>query len=999
VARITRTYGLPYKGYLGAMKAFDCPLDYAAEGSSDMLYHPANGSFVRRGGMTIKGDTAPSNANEVTGLLESKCSMRDRQLAELDSPSLTDGAQTHSVLFTKDFPASGSTYSDEGVFGQLYFRSTNTNTNQVCGKSFSATHYPAPSSATPNFMCVPLWYSSGGSAGGLTRLNTLLARRFHCPGSRRFLDVGDWRHFPSFFGTPSKWNRRFNDSDSTAENEQHFLSGPVPPLVMPTVTFDATESTTGAWRNGQRFYISVMFQQDDGSWSMPMMPRGPSSTLAGGFGFVTCGGTDKTKYRAFATWTNIPIGPPGTKARALLRTDSIFTLEDGVGGNPPPDSLKIIKVINNNTATSYVDYGGDDSSLLADPDKLYLRYDHIMPPPARYIFDFDGRTGHGYGRSSRCAIFLAPTGTTVSGDRNKSIDTDALYAATAVYHYQENGAQLILKKTVSGSTTQLAISAASATLQDIADTINATTTASACGEWRAQVAPGASTESASLNLFPTTTAIGTCTMVSGQAYLTAPTNSAAAKAACAVGVRLYAATGLPAACYVKAVGPESTSTKIYLCNASGAAVTCTANASAAVTAYSDVGDDASVGDATLGNVRVISGSYYGCLYFKNTYFAREPSGKSAVWMTVGGPKQVRQSANAFVSDASNKHIPPGNPGICMGGGGLADGAVILYANERHILRNTRGGRTGLDEDYRLDRATRTGCVSDDSVVVGFGWVGYMGTEGYMACDLSNEINLTRALWDAGSNYGGLGPEISACISGATQDTDSGQMHAAVAGHRLHLSYRSGGTGLMPNRRATMDFGEGSQASGLGQLVSPEGAPWGWSTPLVQAAQGGYGKCASMGFVRRSSGLELYAASSGNYGSMGDGRVDLLDSGSTDNGSAIGCELRSPIDLCETLKYKAVDSTLVKYRGATSGVSAMIVGFTGASTPPSSTIPLVPVANDEALMGVCRQALQWGQAVRGANKAVQFSFIDNSAATPAGEIWGAETTVDILDTYD
>ena len=998
--RVSRTYGFPFRGYMGSLSPHACPNDYATIGSYNYLYRSSDGSFVRRQGKTVVGGTA--------GLLEGAWGALSRRVAELVSPSLADGAPTHSALYTKDDITKG--YLDDGRCGQLYFRSTGIGetpsaaSNQVCGKSFSATHYPT--SGLAHFQCVPLWYSSG--EGGLTRMNTKLARRFHCPGSRNFLDVGGWRHFPSYWGTPSRWNRRFNDSDSTTENEQHFLSGPVPPLWCPTFTAETPQTESAGWKSGQRFFASVMFQNEDGSWSMPATPRPivSAQVLSAGLGLYTVPGTYPVaglgvqQYVPSVTWT-IPIGPPGTTRRALLRSDSVQLGTSLV--DPAADKLKIAAVIEDNTSTTYVDYLGDDVGLKDDPDHLYFRWDHIMPPPSRHIWDFDGRTAHGYGRTSRCAIFIAPTGITIAKDLNLPID--GVWGASTFFIHND-GTTLRLKYLSGGATTENEITLSGLTLQGLVDTINTTAVTSAGKEWRAQLAPGASgmTPAADLLTHSLTTS-GTCAGTSAATFIT----SAAQFANIAVGARIKPDAGgkIPVGTYVKAV---ETASKLHLCDSAGAAVVVGSGgfSTTALTFYFDLGDTepAAVGGhtATIGSQRVVGGSYYGCLYFKNSHFAKEPSGKSAVWMTVGGPLQVRQSANAFVSAASNKHVPPGNPGICMGGGGLADGSVVLFSNERHILRNTRGGRTGLDEDYRLDRVTRTGCISDASAVLGFGWVGYASSEGYMACDISNEINLTRNLWDAGSNYGEFGDEFKACILGATSDTDIARFSAMVVGNRLHLMYR-GGTGLVaPNLRVVMDFGEGSQSSGLGQLLNPNGEPWGWSTPLWESIS-------HLGWVRRAMGFQLYATSD-SYKETTDGLIWEIEAGTyqepDEPNHFISAQINTAVDFCESLQQKAANDVRVKFNGqygSNDTISLDLIGYIqlGSRTAsdycpaPFYLIPSPPRFND-GKQSFTLQLIQFPRELRDKHHALQLVFGDTGVSNVPSGFFGAELTADILDDY-
>lgn len=995
--RTSRKYGMPFKGYMASIDSHSCPPDYATYGSVNYLYRPSDGAFVRRDG------SSNATTNCLEGLWGSSAAdlsgkAKDRYLREMSSSVLP--TPTYSCLYTKDVVANNG-YLDDGRFGQMYFRGTAYNTDEVCGKGADA-HYEG--SAAAHFVCVPLWYDSG--EGGLTRLTNPLARRFHCPGSRRFLDVGEWRHFPSYYGTPSKWNRKFNDGTSTTHHQEMvFPSGPIPPLWCPVVDMTATKTTaSAAWKSGQRFYVSVMFQFEDGSWSMPAVPRPVSTVLTSGLGLYTIPGTvpgyplstDVQQYCPYIDWT-IPIGPPGVVARALLRSESTQAIGTGANVDPAYDALKIVEVIKDNTTTTFRDYKGDDTALLDDPDHLYFRWDHIMPPPARYIWDFDGRTAHGYGRTSRSAIFLAPTATTSAKDLNLAIDSSSF--GTGKYYVYNDGTNLILKYDTGAAVTSVSIALGSGgtgpgsvkTLQDVVDAINATTTSSLCKEWRAQIAPGAaSTALASDLLTHSMTTSASCSATTGDTFVT---STGTVFANVAVGMAIKVVSGdILAGTYVKSV---ESSGKIHLCDHHGVAKAVeSAFNNIALTFYHDLGDAQPTGDTTTyGNQRVVAGCYEGCLYFKNSHFASEPSGKSAVWMTVGGPMQVRQSANAFVSAPSNKHIPPGNPGICMGGGGLADGSVVLFANERNVLRNTRGGRTGLDEDYRLDRMSRTGCISGDGVVVGFGWVGFPSWEGFIACDVSNEMNLTRDLWDAGNAKGEIAYELRKCLGGSAADSDIGTFHASIIGNRLHLCYSTNQTTVRFCYRSVMDFGEGSQSSGLGQLVAPDGKPWGWSTPLPMIGLG------SIGSVRTSSGFKVYGATTLHTGTA-DGRIELLDvAGSTrDAGVAFTSTLILANDFFDSLKHKSSNDTIFKFNSESGNdsLTATSIGYFDSGGSCESSAVLVPSASQ---MPYTVQTKQWSRAVRGKNRSIQLRIDDDGSSAIASEIWGAESSADLLDTYD
>ena len=997
--RTSRKYGLPFKGYMASLPAHSCPPDYASIGSANFTYRPADGSFLRRAG-SVRVSTDVLEGGSAAGWWgAARGKAKSRAIRELQSPSLT--ALTYSCLYTKDV-LDNPACLDDGRFGELAFKTSVA--TEVCGQS-ATTEYGTDGpgtagrgSASANFIGVPLWYDSG--EGGITRMTHLFSRRFHCSGSRGFLDVGSWRFFPSYFGTPSKWNRKFNSSGvSTKYQEQHYLSGPVPPLWCPIFSYSAEvpSTTSQNWKTGTCFYGSVMFQNEDESWSMPAVPRAVNATLTQGAGLAKLPHVNHAYYIDAVTWS-VPIGPPGTIRRALLRSPS-WNVNDEVVVASSPSALKIVKVIEENTSTLYVDRMGDDTALLDDPDHLYLRWDHIMPPPARHIWDFDGRTAHGYGRTSRCAIFLAPTGE--FGNKSLNLPLTSAVWGQGRFYVHSTTASLELKYQ-SGYNQPVQIKtityAGGKTLQEVVDEINNTSVSEPAKEWAAQIAPGASPAAVATDLLAFSVTVANCAAAASTAIVTTTSPATFANLAVGMGIATVAAK-IGSGTYIKAI---LSATSIKLCDSLGEAKNVTgAFNTTTLTFYHDTGDPEPHDDTDVGNQRVVGGCYYGCLYFKNSHFVNEPSGKSSVWMTVGGPLQARQSANAFVSASSNKHSPPGNPGICMGGGGLADGSVVLYADERHVLRNTRGGRTGLDEDYRLDRVTRTGCISGGGIVVGYGWVGFPSWEGYIVCDLTSELNITRALWDGGSRIGEFDEEFMACIGAAAHDDDTDTFYACIVGNQLYLAYRKpsyggggGQTGLPDEkcRLVSMDFGEGSRASGVVQLIGVDGMPWGWSTP----ARFSLSAFRAMGTVRAIEGFMLYTASDPITGTT-DGAIDRLAVGHRDGTNNIIADVYCAADSFDSMRHKSANDTIVKYLipNGDTGVSFSLEG------QPSGALSTVELLSDykENQAGYSIKSIQWGQAVRGKNRTLRLRLTDSGATSGQPQFWGAESSADVLVTYD
>jgi hypothetical protein len=105
---------------------------------------------------------------------------------------------------------------------------------------------------------------------------------------------------------------------------------------------------------------------------------------------------------------------------------------------------------------------------------------------------------------------------------------------------------------------------------------------------------------------------------------------------------------------------------------------------------------------------------------------------------------------------------------------------------------------------------------------------------------------------------------------------------AVMGSRLAVAYRyeSGTPGVL-----FYDFSPGIEASGAEELIDPQSKrPYIWSPPhLYNPSLSGF--IGAMGSIRNASGRKDFICLEANAGSTGDGRYDLINTGSDDNGAA------------------------------------------------------------------------------------------------------------------
>lgn len=503
--RTKRRYGLPWAGYQSsAAPHLVAPDKATSDGpsssrrSQNLLYSPLEGKFYRRPGQSAVGSTSGILENGTGELTVARC----RHLISMRSSSLSDGYPTRATLWTEEGNHKGCVH---------WFNSNGGFSDHTMGQEFGATQYPTTIN-TPSYMkAVPYIRTTDGTIG---RFNTLTLRGIAAPGGRRLLEVSDRLHAPNLRGTPWYTNKQFNDNDAdTGSVFRVGHTGSPSPLGLPALTTGLV-NTAGSWHDADLYYVSVAYRMEDGSVTMPIIPRDRNDEVnydptglgdMTGFGKVQIDGAGTTRY-FYMTWSKIPIGPPGTVGRYLLRTPK---KAEGVGSDPSPLDLRITAYIPNNTQTTYQDPNGNDLSLVTDP--LLVRFDHIMQPPARYISTFDGRVLVGYTNPHPVAFYLAP-------DVNVQ-DTDTASLDNIKYEFTLNGGTLTLYKDA-GTTTITNIG--TRTIQQVVDLINNTAAGGGGGKWFAAVAPGADS-AASCDNTATAAANGNLTSVTGATDYTGDT--------------------------------------------------------------------------------------------------------------------------------------------------------------------------------------------------------------------------------------------------------------------------------------------------------------------------------------------------------------------------------------------------------------------------------------------------------------------------------------------
>lgn len=867
--------------------------------SRDCFIDPFSGGVSKRLGCAIVGDTvSPSTASgsEVAGLLSAKWGAKARRFFALDSPSLTDGYPTRAVLYGEDTNA-GFPATDSGFQGTIYFRSTNGGAalpNRQLLKEFSTSYYAGTYDGAHDaddfrLRVVPIWIESGdgvynrGQFTGTAGTDPFMHQFTSC-GSRSVVQTQNWLYSPNLRCTPWRWNKRFNDGTGS-EVTRIFPTGPFGPLYPPTATTPAADTSGTSWSDGDTFYISVIFRFEDGSCSLPFIPRAPGPTLTSGLGLVTVGTIGGGSRYRYMTYSNIPLGPEGTIERIICRTNKQNRTSANDNITIAALDLRVVGVLKNNVQTSYIDFGGDDDSLKEDED--VVRFDLLCPRRARYIGTGDQRVLVSYTLPNTGAIMLAPTGSIVSRDKNLLDTNNALYG-TAAYLVRITSTQLELHFNTAVAPDFTAVTgnakaftfATYDTLDKLVDAINATTVASECKQWAAQLAPGIDGTMPSASLTLTTMDIA----VTGTSSVTL-TGAASDIAKIGVGMQVKG-TNITTGTYVVAK-PSATTLTIS---------TATTGAPGATsTFYQNTGDNGVVTGVTVGYLRSFACTFPLLLHMKPSAFPKyDQPDTSSVYYTLASPGALSSGVSLAPNSwpSGNKLTTSSSPRqqmrrVCTGIADMEGEAVVAYTDGIKVFTNKRGGNTGEDFDYRLFTINDArGCISYLSLVSGNGWVAYATTEGLVATDKSGrEFSFSGDVFNPSDNKGDLAYEILTSAASAASDSDNQYLSLSVMGSRIAVGFRISGD---DPRLLFYDFSPGVEASGIEELLDPERKrPYIWSPPAVFNNAANLLAIGAMGSIRNASGRLDYICYDSNIGT-GDGRIDQINvSGiATDQGSTV-----------------------------------------------------------------------------------------------------------------
>ncbi|HTF39004.1 MAG TPA: hypothetical protein VK754_00230 [Propionibacteriaceae bacterium] len=396
-----------------------------------------------------------------------------------------------------------------------------------------------------------------------------------------------------------------------------------------------------------------------------------------------------------------------------------------------------------------------------------------------------------------------------------------------------------------------------------------------------------------------------------------------------------------------------------------------------------------------GIVRAWCSGWPAPIFWSSVYRANYPVAKRRIFFTMGDPGMPTSAADSWA--AGNFRDAPNSYGDYMGGAPLPNGSVECFTDGIMVLQNRRTGISGEDTDYRLYELNASrGCVSTNSITSFNGVVGYLTIDGYVVTDGREEVIISSDVWNSSTQTGEWAYEIAQ--SSKTSKADISLIHGFAAkamGGKLYCAYRlsSSYTGG-PGHLVIYDFSGSSQFSGLRGALRPDGAPWGWSTPLVTVS-GGWG---TMGEVSTSGGIKRYVAISQ---SLTTGLVYQIEVGSNDNSDGVGfpgtaftSELWTARDLAETLKQKAAQEMLLLYKKNGTGLTLKCYRDALGTTQSGATITLPTTSTDNFK----KKRLPLEQKIRALSDSLEFRFTDDGSGTDAPQIYGFDLDLVIADSY-
>lgn len=954
--------GKKWKGFQNSKPADEIDISKAATGSLNMLLDSTEGMMVRRRGIaTANGGSALTEIPNATGTIE----LKTVEIVQHQGPGLSSAAPSvWRALFIGEEVAAGA-------YAQVAWRDNATNRVIADQGAWSPA---APNALPPANLVVWPWLLGN-------RAHTAIERRKTAAGSRNSIDVADRVFYGNFgsevagdTGAPMNWNkRRSNFTPAEFATERCMNSGLMPPIWLPTIMLPAPAGapTSEPWFGSDMFYYSVLYIYEDGSWGMPVQVRAPNvnlSNVLGGAGtyinpvgdvgvggkaagqtLVDAGGYGLCRLNATAAnryaYIRLVDIPTGP-GNVIGRVVLRSPKVNGTTTTPDPKDLRVWFIINNNTQTSYDATEGLDIELRVD---LRIRIDHVMQPPARYLGEFDQRVAVSYIRDIPWAIQIAFR-------HNGAFENSAFGTPVALHNTPDTGFDTTRQAYVQidGTNVELLV-------RD----------------------PGTNFTHRRQYAQATTTLQQLVDKINSQRQAVAGDTHA--------DYRWYAQ---------------------LMPGADGSAL---ANTLTNTGAWGDNAYTTATGVGTLdgqNELAVVIGvdgirSMSSGWHVTTRSSAHVTRFRDRIAYTQGGPGVVPNAAMAYT--AFNQRTLPPEAGFCAGpilpmlDGGLVPGTKAVCA-----LRNVRDGKTGLDEDYRVEVFDSERGVISPSCGLGPGFVVVLTNQGLMAYDRETYegINISLDLYNPDTDVGELRHEISECVEATAKDDSSGYFSIKVAEGMIWISYRSNVQFTRPDRMMVMDFTPGIAARGIKALIDPEtGRPWGWSPPHVpndtvtddspQALS-----FAGIGVIRYADGVtRWFGGRDAHVNGVNDGILHEFNTGAQDVASNIddtalySAILRVNDDYRKRVK---VVRASMKYKKNTTGLTVQVTRNPRALTPTWSTAKALPSTGTDDY-----GELIWNPLLsfRTPAKAIQFRWLDDGTGTVANrpQIWGAIAEVKVVDT--
>lgn len=940
--------GMKWKGFKNSIPADEIETSKAADLSLNALLDSTEGKMVRRRGIDYgKGGDALIETLYVVGPPATQ--FKGLQVDEHRGPALGAGLpSTWRALFADE-------ENVLGAYGQVAWNDSSTMRVIAYNGAWTGVGVPPAD--------VVVWPYMLDKRG-----HTATERRKTAAGSRNSLEIADRVYYPNFgseadddVGAPMVWNKQFPFSAQAGfRAERCAPTGLCPPSWVPYFTLPAAVGapTSEPWRGNDLFYYSVLFIYEDGSWGPAVQVRAPNPNLTTGASYINQNGV-------------VDVGGYGlarldTDAAAPINGYPFITWNDiprggaGVTGrvllrSPKVDALvsavpdpKDLRVVAIINNNVDTTYVDAGGLDVGLLVDLRIRSDHIWQPPARYLGQFDQRI---------CASYIRdlPWGILVTFRHNTAALTNP-----SLHNNQDTSFEATRQAFVTVDATNIYLDVA------LADP--------ALDTHRRFYALAATT------LQQLVDKINSQRQVSG-----ADSNTA---------YRWHAqlvpgADGSALATTLVATGEwgdRSYTTPV------GAALVDAAFTTLFLTAINGIRSLASGWPA-------VTRSNAHTTIFRNT-----------LAFTPGGPGVVANAARSYT--AFNQRSLPPDAGDCAGPVlPMIDGGLVPATRAICAIRNIRDGKTGVDEDYRVEVFDNERACISSANGLGPGFVVLLTSQGIYAYDRETwrGICISQDLYNPDTLTGELAYEIAQCIAATGKDDSTGYFSMKLAENQIWISYRSSSAVTRPDRQLVMDFSPGIEQRGLATLIDPEtGQPWGWSPPhrpldtIPTADTPGQNPISfsAMGVVRYSDGLLRWFGTRDRHNTaVNEGRVDEFNVGVQDGVGGTPVNVSTMAVYSKIVRHSDVRSRhqanriTTKYKKNGAGITAELTR-NPKDAAPTFTTKALPTSGTKTYDRFIWNLLL---SFRTPAEATQVRWVDDGTTSNRPEIWGAIKEVELIDT--